>query len=125
MKITKQQLIKLGIILIGCLLIVLEIWYLSSMDDDTYKMYQYKGIVQDKGKEEPTSGYKSSNDAVYYIILKEDREGKTMRINVKVPVYYDLEIGERATFNLTNREVFYSGNTDNMDFNLYVNNCEK
>lgn len=115
----KRHLIVIGMLIIGIFLIGLEIQYLSSMDDDMLKSYEYKGVIVDKGKEEPTSGYKSSRDAVYYVILKEDRKGKTMRINVKVPVYYELEKGERATFNLTNREVNFAGNTDDIEHNLY------
>lgn len=71
---------------------------------------QYCGVVIQKGYEGPTSGYKSVQDPVYFIILKVDSVNKAIRVNVTVPTYYSLEQGGRACFNLSEFDIRYYGN---------------
>ncbi len=83
------------------------------------KEYMYSGIIVDKGYEAPTSGYKSSREASYFLMMKEDSSGKTIRIKVTIPTWYSLDKGKRATFKLSNWDLYYSGNTTDMSKNLY------
>jgi hypothetical protein len=83
------------------------------------KEYKYSGTVVDKAYEGPTSGYKSQTDPKYLILLKEDLSNQVIRINVTVPTWYSLERGQRTAFTLSNWDLYYSGNTTDMNKNLY------
>jgi len=80
---------------------------------------KYKGVVVDKGYELPTSGYKSHTDPKYIIYMKEDITQKVIRVEVKVPVYFSLNKGDRTEFELSNPAMYKSGNTDSPNDNLY------
>lgn len=86
----------------------------SHMDE-----YTYNGTVISHGYEPPSSGYKSSQDAKYFIYMREDVSGKVIRINVTIPDYHRLKDGGRASFTLSNRMLYRFGNTVNMNKNLY------
>ena len=101
------------------LLIILSIFFLASCERAGSKEYQYSGSVVSKGYEPPTSGYESSRDAVYYIMMREDKSGKVIRVNVTVPTWYSLNEGQRTGFVLSNWDLYYSGNTTDMTKNLY------
>ena len=101
------------------LLIILSICFLSSCSRDGAKEYHYTGTVISKGYEEPTSGYKSHKNAVYYIMMREDKSGKVIRVNVTVPTWYSLKENNRTGFVLSNWDLYYSGNTTDMTKNLY------
>lgn len=79
----------------------------------------YSGVIVGKIYEAPTSGYKSHTDAEYYLLLKEDRQGKVIRIYVLVPMYYQYDIGKRAAFTLSNGQLYGSGNIPDWSKNLY------
>lgn len=83
------------------------------------RKYKYSGIIVDKGYEEPTSGHKSSTNARYYIMMKEDSSGKVIRINVTIPTWYSLDKDDRTTFELSNWHLYYNGNTTDCSKNLY------
>jgi hypothetical protein len=70
----------------------------------------YCGPIIEKGKEDPTSGYKSSTDAVYYLIMKDTQCNKTIRVEVNVPTYYNNEIGQNVCFELDRRDMCHYGN---------------
>jgi len=48
---------------------------------------QYCGEVVSRGYDEPTSGYKTHTDPVYYVIIKL-YNGYRIRVDVDVPTYY-------------------------------------
>lgn len=79
----------------------------------------YKGTIIQKGKEEPTSGYKRSTNARYYILMKEDSFGKVIRIDVTVPKWYSLDSGSRAEFVESKYNMWYYGNTPAYNKNYY------
>jgi hypothetical protein len=70
----------------------------------------YCGTVIEKGKEEPTSGYKSSSDARYFIVFKRDTCNQAIRVNVTVPTYYSTEIGKPVCFELDGWSLYGAGN---------------
>lgn len=86
---------------------------LFSCSPDGAKEYTYKGTIVSHGYEAPTSGYK------YYLMMREDSMSRIIRINVTIPTWHDLKDGDRATFILSNWDLYYSGNTTNMTKNLY------
>ena len=53
--------ISIAIILIAGIVI-----HAQKMHDVLWKTYTYRGVIVEKGKEDPTSGYKTSTDAKYY-----------------------------------------------------------
>lgn len=79
----------------------------------------YKGVIVGKGYEPPTSGYKSSRDAKYYVLLKEDSLGKVIRIDVTIPAYYEIKEGYIIRFNLSNYDLWRYGNTTDRSKSLY------
>lgn len=81
--------------------------------------YHYSGSVVSKGYEAPTSGYRTTRDPVYYIMMREDKSGKVIRVEVTVPTWYSLNEGDRTGFVLSNLSLYYSGNTSDMTKNLY------
>lgn len=83
------------------------------------KEYTYNGTIVSHGYEAPTSGYKSSRDAKYYLMMREDSMSRIIRINVTVPTWHDLKDGDRATFILSNWDLYRSGNTTDKTKNLY------
>lgn len=89
---------KIFIIAIICLL-------LACQDEKNYC-----GIVIEKGYEMPTSGYKNSRDAKYFVILKVDSAQTAIRINVTVPAWYGLVVNERACFRLSEMDLEVYGN---------------
>lgn len=101
------------------LLITLLILLLISCTFNRDKEYYYRGIVISKGYEEPTSGYKSSSPSTYYIMMREDKSGKIIRINVNVPTWYSLTVNDRTGFVLSNSALYRYGNTSDVTKNLY------
>ena len=87
--------------------------------DDQLATTKYKGVVVNKGYELPTSGYKSHTDPKYIIYMKEDITQKVIRVEVKVPVYFSLNKGDKTEFELSNPQMFKFGNTDSPNNNLY------
>jgi len=81
--------------------------------------YQYNGVVLSKGYESPTSGYKSHRDAVYYIMMREHRSSKVIRVNVTVPVWYSLNENDETRFVISNWDLCKTGNTTDYSKNLY------
>ena len=84
-----------------------------------YEETKYSGVITSKLYEPPTSGYKSSNNAKYWIFLKENKKGLVIRVRVPVPTYHDLNIGDRCTFDIENETMNAYGNTTNPRKNLY------
>lgn len=101
------------------ILIIISLFFLVSCKRDGAKEYHYSGSVVSKGYEAPTSGYKSNRDAVYYIMMREDKSGKVIRVNVTVPTWYSLNEGQRTGFVLSNWDLYYTGNTIDCTKNLY------
>ena len=101
------------------LLVILSLFFLASCSPDGAKEYHYKGTVVSKGYEAPTSGYKSSQKAKYYIMMREDKTGQIIRVNVTIPDWHSLTEGQRTGFVLSNWDLYYSGNTTDMTKNLY------
>ena len=91
----------------------------TSCKPDGSKERLYTGVIISKGYEAPTSGYKSEQDAKYFVLMREDSLGKVIRVNVTIPTYYSLNEGQRTGFILSNWVLYYSGNTINMRKNLY------
>ncbi len=84
------------------------------------KETKYSGVITSKLYEPPTSGYKrSSNNAEYWVFLKENKKGLVIRVRVSVPTYHDLDIGDSCTFNIKNESMYDYGNTTNPRKNLY------
>jgi hypothetical protein len=92
---------------------------LYSCSPDGAKEYTYSGTIVSHGYEAPTSGYKSSRDAKYYVMMREDSTNQVIRINVTVPTYHNLKDGDRTSFVLSNWDLYYYGNTTDMTKNLY------
>lgn len=80
------------------LFIILIICYSCTPSGSVEK--KYCGLVVSKGYEPPTSGYKSKQDANYFIIIKDKDCGKNIRIETTVPIYYELEVGSYVCFSL-------------------------
>jgi len=99
-----------AMIMIGCL---------YSTQKPFLKETKYSGVVTSKLYEPPTSGYKSSKNAEYWVFLKENKKGLVIRVRVSVPTYHDLDIGDRCTFNIKNGSMYDYGNTSNARKNLY------
>lgn len=72
---------------------------------------QYFGPVIEKGKEEPTSGYKSRQEAVYYVIIRDIECNKFIRVHVNVPTWYSCEVNKAVCFTLTERDLYHYHNT--------------
>ena len=81
--------------------------------------HTYKGVIVGKGYEPPTSGHKSSRDATYYVLLKEDSLGKVIRINVTIPAYYEIQEGYKMSFKIENYDLWRYGNTTDRTKSLY------
>lgn len=86
---------------------------------DPTKEYTYRGVIVSHGYEPPSSGYKSKQDAKYFVYMKEDISGKVIRINVTIPTYYSLKDGDRVAFTLSNSNLYDYGNTTDRSKNLY------
>jgi hypothetical protein len=84
-----------------------------------FKEYTYHGVVVSHGYEPPTSGYKSKQDAKYFILMKEDSSGKVIRINVTIPTYHSLKVGDKTAFTISNRQLYDYGNSTDASKNLY------
>lgn len=99
------------------LLIILSIFLLASCSRND--KYHYTGTVVSKGYEAPTSGYKSSRDPVYFIMMREDKSGKVIRVDVTIPTWHSLNEGDRTGFVLSNSQLYRLGNTTDPSKNLY------
>lgn len=99
------------------LLIIISIFLLASCGE--HDEYHYTGSIVSKGYEAPTSGYKSSRDPVYFIMMREDKSGKVIRVNVTIPAWHSLKEGDRTGFVLSNLQLFHLGNTTDYTKNLY------
>lgn len=93
--------------------------FLFSCEQDFKKVYRYRGTIIEKGYEEPTSGYKSSRDPVYFVILFVDSARQAIRVETTVPTWYSLKKGDRTTFLLSNMSLYHYGNTKDHNKNLY------
>lgn len=103
------------LIIASCLLLFLG----KAFYDDQLTTTKYKGVVVDKGYELPTSGYKSHTDPKYIIYMREDITQKVIRVEVKVPVYFSLNKGDKTEFELSNPQMFKFGNTNSPNDDLY------
>jgi hypothetical protein len=103
------------LIIVSCLLLFLG----KAFYDDQIAITKYKGVVVNKGYELPTSGYKSSTNTKYIIYMREDVTQKVIRVEVKVPVYFSLNKGDKTEFELSNPQMFKFGNTNSPNDNLY------
>ena len=101
------------------LLLMLSLFFLVSCRFDKSKEYHYSGTIVSKGYEAPTSGYKSSRNSIYYVMMREDKSGKVIRVNVTVPTWYSLNKNDRTGFVLSNWSLYYAGNTTDNTKNLY------
>lgn len=72
----------------------------------------YCGIILEKGYEMPTSGYKSSQNAKYFLIIRDTECNKTIRIDVTVPRFYDCKVGDSACFILSGIQLRDYGNSE-------------
>lgn len=52
-------------------------------------------------------------------MMREDKSGKVIRVNVTIPTWYSLPEGTRTGFVLSNRTLYHTGNTINGAKNLY------
>ena len=91
----------------------------QSFYNDQIVTTKYKGVVESKTYEQPTSGYKSYTNSKYVIYMKENITQKIIRVEVKVPVYFSLNKGDNAEFELSNPVMYKLGNTDSPNKNLY------
>lgn len=71
---------------------------------------KYCGKIIDKGYDQPSSGYKTHTDPVYYIIMNVDSINLAIRINLTIPAYYSYSVGDRACFDLNEGELSSYGN---------------
>lgn len=110
-----RQKFPIFLLLIGCSLFL----FVGKAFYDQLATTKYKGVVVNKGYELPTSGYKSSTNTKYIIYMREDITQKVIRVEVKVPVYFSLNKGDKAEFELSNPQMFKFGNTDSPYNNLY------
>jgi hypothetical protein len=86
------------------------LWLFIAMDNRARgETKQYCGEYVSKGYDEPTSGYKTHTDPVYYIIIRLSN-GYNIRVNVTVPVYYNAVPGSRFCFSLDQRDLDQYGN---------------
>lgn len=79
----------------------------------------YKGTVVDKHYVDPSAGYKSHQPEEYQIYMREDLTKQVIKVITNVPTYYNLEVGSRVAFKLTNYEMYRLGNTQDPTVNLY------
>lgn len=112
--------IKLGVMVIAMLALLTLGYYLFTFisknitEGNKREMSTtYKGIVVEKGKDI------MRNEILYYVILEENIEQERIRINVSVPNYYKCNINQEAEFSITNRDMYYFGNTKSPTLNLY------
>ena len=95
------------------------ILFVKSLHDIRFKTYTYSGVIVEKGKEEPTSGYKTQTDAKYYFMYREDRSRKVIRVDVLVPDWYSKKVNDRVSYIISNNEMVLLGNTTSPLKNLY------
>jgi hypothetical protein len=88
------------------ILVILMVLFISCRGDEK----KYCGEIIQKGYEGPTSGYKSSRDANYFVILKVDSINTGIRVDVTVPTFYGLKEGDRTCFTLTEGSLGSYGN---------------
>lgn len=111
-----------GLYIIGSIVGALVLALFIKIVIDIQKMNHeetYRGVIIGHTYEPPTSGYKSHSDAKYGVILKDDKSGKGIRINVTVPTYYGLKDGAHTAFTLSNSDLHNYGNTTDATKNLY------
>jgi hypothetical protein len=72
----------------------------------------YCGIIIDKGSDPPSSGYKSSRDAQYWVVIIDEDIHQAIRIHVTPGCFYSEEKGKRVCFALSGREMEDYGNTN-------------
>jgi hypothetical protein len=70
----------------------------------------YCGKVIELGKENPTSGYKSSHDARYFVVFIDRDCNKHIRVDCTVPTFFSLSIGENVCFELNKLDLQRYGN---------------
>ena len=75
----------------------------------------YRGIIIDKGYDPPSSGYKSSSESQYWVVIIDDECHKAVRIHVTPACYYSLDKNNRASFNLSGNNMTSYGNTRNYE----------
>jgi len=85
------------------------------------KEKRYCGTVVEKGKEEPTSGYKSKRDATYFIIMRTDSCNQTIRVNVTVPTFYNAKIDSPICFLLDGWDLYGGSNVPSPSDTLKCN----
>lgn len=73
---------------------------------------EYRGVIIDKGYDPPSSGYKSTSEAKYWLVIMDDECHKAVRIHVTPACYYSLDKGQRASFDLSGMEMTSYGNTE-------------
>jgi hypothetical protein len=73
---------------------------------------EYIGVIVNKGYEENSGYYKHSGNPKYYLILNVDSINKNIRVDVTVPCWGSLNIGDRAAFKLNINELEQYGNGD-------------
>lgn len=83
------------------------------------KEYTYTGTVIQHLYEPPTSGYKSYKDSKYWVLMRENKSNKVIRVLVNVPTYYSLNDGDITSFTIKNSRLHKYGNTSNSEKNLY------
>ena len=88
------------------LLAILLILALYSCD----KEKRYCGKVIDKGYDPQSSGYKTSSDPEYFIILLVDSINLSIRVNVTIPTYYSINKNDHECFMLNESELSSYGN---------------
>ena len=93
--------------------------FLIGCDMTMYDEHTYSGVVVSKSRLDPTSGYKSSTDEVFQIFMKEDRSQKIIKVEVTVPTWHSVEIGNRVSFTLSNLTMYRLGNTLDSDKTLW------
>jgi len=102
---TDKIFIGIAVFIVGIIISVFAYTITSNTETKNYG-----GVIIDKAKEEPSSGYKSSRDAVYYVIVKDDDCKKAIRVNVDVPTWYSAKIGNKIYFDLNVMELRSCGN---------------
>ncbi len=76
------------------------------------KEKEYCGKVIDKGYDPPSSGYKSQQDAQYWIVLMDQDIHKAVRVHVTPSCFYDTDKDDHVCFILSARQMEQYGNTD-------------
>ncbi len=109
---TNWTIFKILIIVVPLLLFLYGfiIYKAIKINNENKETRTYCGLIIERGKEEPTSGYKSHSDAVYFLIMRDRESNKNIRIEVTVPTYYSCEIGTNTCFELELREFRNYGN---------------